>query len=72
MSGDDETWIDPLTTCDACNKPWREHWGFNCDEPYGGRKFKPLMAGNYHPNRNRSWALPEPTWRPYEPCKEER
>ncbi len=43
--------IDPSTMCDACGKHWSEHWGFNCDKPYANRKFRPLLAGLYPPNR---------------------
>lgn len=32
--------LDSATLCAECYKPWSEHWGFNCDEPYAGRKFR--------------------------------
>jgi hypothetical protein len=43
--------IDPSTPCTQCGRPWSEHWGFNCDEPYADRKFRPLLAGRYPSNR---------------------
>ncbi len=46
--------IDPTTVCTTCDKPWSEHWGFNCDEPYNNRKFRPLLPGHY-PNNRAAW-----------------
>lgn len=43
--------IDPTTVCAVCDKPWSGHWGFNCDEPYADRKFRPLLPGRYPKNR---------------------
>jgi len=43
--------IPASMTCECCGKPWSEHWGFNCDQPYAERKFKPLLAGIYPANR---------------------
>jgi hypothetical protein len=43
--------VSPTTICTECNKPWSEHWGFNCDESYADRKFRPLLPGHYPNNR---------------------
>jgi hypothetical protein len=42
--------IDPKTLCADCDKTWALHWGFNCDEPYRDRKFKPHLTGTFPPN----------------------
>lgn len=42
--------IDPSMLCADCDKPWIEHFGFNCDRSYADRKWKPLLAGTYPPN----------------------
>lgn len=44
--------ISDTAMCDACSKTWAEHHGFNCDEPYADRKFRPLPGGTYPPNRD--------------------
>lgn len=54
--------INPDTICTQCNKPWHEHWGFNCDEPYADRKFRPLLPGLYPPNRG-DRDIPLAIWR---------
>jgi len=58
----DSLTIDPSTVCTECNKPWHEHWGFNCDEPYANRKFRPLLPGLYPPNRG-DRNIPRTIWR---------
>lgn len=48
--------LAPVIPCESCGKLWFEHYGFNCDQPYADRKFRPILPGRYPPNRGGDYA----------------